>query len=89
MALLVEYLSFVEPVQSPPVCRAIDVIAGNGNAWDVELYTGLALFGTEFELCNRVIYFYLGAGSDRALTPNASHSGNGSAIADRQHIWLC
>ena len=86
---MVEYLNFVEPVQSATVCRAIDVIAGNRIAGNLEHYTELALFSTELELCDRVICFYFGAGSDRTLTPDASHSDNGSAIADCQHLWLC
>lgn len=89
MALLVEYLDFVKSVQSAPVCRAIDVIAGNGFPGALGHYTGLALSSAEFELCGRVIYFYPGAGSDRTLTVPASHSGDSSAVADRQHIWLC
>jgi len=73
LAFLVEYFNFVEPVQSTKVCRAIDVIAGNRitGIW------GLHLSSIEFELCDRVICFYFGAGSDH---PHRATPGNGSAI---------
>jgi len=89
LALLVKYLNFVKPVQSASICRAIDVIAGDRLASDLEYDTDLALLGAEFELCNWIVSFYLGTRSDRALTPTTSYPNNSSAIADHQHLRFC
>ena len=86
---MVTYLNIVEPVQPTPVCRVIDVIAGNDFARNLADCPKLALLGAELKLCNWGIYFYPDPGSALALNTAASYADNGSTVINHQHIWLC
>ena len=89
LALLAKHFSSVESVQPTPVCRAINVTVGDRFTGYLADKTKLALLNAESKLRDWGINFYFGARSDRTFASTTSYPGDGTPVADRQHLWLC